>query len=267
MMQDMPVVVRLARQLYSQRLEELKKAISEDEEKFLVLVSEIEDIRSGKLDNQLLKNENAEEQGSEPIENESTEPLEDKNQDEHQMEKEKEITDKAENEKPNGDGIESQTMSENDKIEENNMLNQPENPKEEQIQEAQYNEEPELKKESMDDRVEKEKKITAAIEEIPTTLAEQKNATDNKNDSNQSPAIESTQPEQVSDTTSDAVKISRKRVADEDALTSYELETKRARREERTPSDVEHEIENAPLTVDTARTDYSTGKGTKNARV
>jgi bromodomain-containing protein 8 len=264
MMQDMPVVVRLARQLYSQRLEELKKAISEDEEKFLALVSEIEDIRSGKLDNQLLRNENAEEQGSEPIENESTEPLEDKKQDEHQMEKEKEITDKADNEKPNSDGIEDHTMSENDRIEENNMLNQPENPKEEKIQEAQYNEEPEIKKESMDDKVEKEKKITDATEEIPTTLIEQKNAADNKNDSDQSPAIENTQPEQVGDMTSDAVKTSRKRVADEDALTSYELETKRARREEQISSDVDHEIENAPLTVDTARTDYSTGKGKKN---
>ncbi|KAG1139891.1 hypothetical protein G6F37_001112 [Rhizopus arrhizus] len=258
MMQDMPVVVRLARQLYSQRLEELKKAISEDEEKFLVLVSEIEDIRSGKLDNQLLRNENAEEQGSEPIENESTEPLEDKKQDEHQMEKKKEITDKADNEKPSSDGIEDHTMSENDRIEENNMLNQPENPKEEKIQEVQYNEEPEIKKESMDDKVEKEKKITDATEEIPTTLIEQKNATDNKNDSDQSPAIENTQPEQVGDMTSDAVKTSRKRVADEDALTSYELETKRARREEQISSDVDHEIENAPLTVDTARTDYST---------
>ncbi|RCH82950.1 Bromodomain-containing protein 8, partial [Rhizopus azygosporus] len=54
--QDMPVVVRLARQLYTQRLEELKKEISEDEEKFLALVSEIEEIRAGKWDDQLLKN-------------------------------------------------------------------------------------------------------------------------------------------------------------------------------------------------------------------
>lgn len=52
--QDMPVVVRIARDLYSLRLEELKKAISEDEEKFLTLVSEIDEIRAGKWDNQLL---------------------------------------------------------------------------------------------------------------------------------------------------------------------------------------------------------------------
>ncbi|GAN01410.1 hypothetical protein MAM1_0007d00843 [Mucor ambiguus] len=51
---DMPVVVQLARQLYTLRLEELKKAINEDEEKFLALVAEIDDIRAGKWDNQLL---------------------------------------------------------------------------------------------------------------------------------------------------------------------------------------------------------------------
>lgn len=50
----MPVVVQLARQLYSLRLEELKKAINEDEEKFLSLVSEIDDIRAGKWDDKLL---------------------------------------------------------------------------------------------------------------------------------------------------------------------------------------------------------------------
>ncbi|CAO3647520.1 unnamed protein product [Mucor fragilis] len=50
----MPVVVQLARQLYTLRLEELKKAINEDEEKFLTLVAEIDDIRAGKWDNQLL---------------------------------------------------------------------------------------------------------------------------------------------------------------------------------------------------------------------
>ncbi|KAI9279351.1 hypothetical protein BY458DRAFT_431858 [Sporodiniella umbellata] len=56
MMQDMPAVVRLARQLYTLRLEEIQKAISKDEETFLTLVSEIEDIRAGKLDIQLLGN-------------------------------------------------------------------------------------------------------------------------------------------------------------------------------------------------------------------
>ncbi|KAL9538013.1 hypothetical protein MBANPS3_011272 [Mucor bainieri] len=51
---DMPVVVQLARQLYTLRLDELKNAINEDEEKFLTLVAEIDDIRAGKWDNQLL---------------------------------------------------------------------------------------------------------------------------------------------------------------------------------------------------------------------
>ncbi|KAG1452861.1 hypothetical protein G6F56_007711 [Rhizopus delemar] len=52
----MPVVVKLARQLYSLRLEEIQQAISKDEETFLKLVTEIEDIRAGKLDNQLMEN-------------------------------------------------------------------------------------------------------------------------------------------------------------------------------------------------------------------
>ncbi|KAI8643809.1 Bromodomain-containing protein [Parasitella parasitica] len=51
---DMPAVVQLARHLYNLRLDELKKAINEDEEKFLSLVAEIDDIRAGKWDNQLL---------------------------------------------------------------------------------------------------------------------------------------------------------------------------------------------------------------------
>lgn len=50
----MPVVVQLARELYTLRLEELQKAVAEDEEKFLILVSEIDEIRAGKWDNQLL---------------------------------------------------------------------------------------------------------------------------------------------------------------------------------------------------------------------
>ncbi|KAI8987517.1 hypothetical protein BDF20DRAFT_813318 [Mycotypha africana] len=52
--QDMPVVVQIARQLYTTRLEELKKAIHDDEEKFLILVNEIDEIRAGKWDQRLL---------------------------------------------------------------------------------------------------------------------------------------------------------------------------------------------------------------------
>ena len=52
----MPPVVQLARQLYALRLEELKKALAEDEEKFMTLVSEIDDIRAGKWDDELTKN-------------------------------------------------------------------------------------------------------------------------------------------------------------------------------------------------------------------
>ncbi|KAI8986040.1 hypothetical protein BDB01DRAFT_787469 [Pilobolus umbonatus] len=53
--QDMPAVVQLARKLYSMRIDELKKQIGEDEEEFLALLSEIEDIHAGKWDDRLLK--------------------------------------------------------------------------------------------------------------------------------------------------------------------------------------------------------------------
>ncbi|KAI8086013.1 uncharacterized protein BX664DRAFT_265501 [Halteromyces radiatus] len=53
--QDMPKVVKLARQLYFQRVEELKKSIKEDEDKFMALVSEIDDIKSGAWDTKLAR--------------------------------------------------------------------------------------------------------------------------------------------------------------------------------------------------------------------
>ncbi|KAG1052969.1 hypothetical protein G6F43_004923 [Rhizopus delemar] len=63
--QNMPIVIRLARQLYSLRLEELKKEINKDEEKFLMLISEIEDIRAGKLDYQFIEYSSEHEKNSE----------------------------------------------------------------------------------------------------------------------------------------------------------------------------------------------------------
>ncbi|KAI8053670.1 Bromodomain-containing protein [Gilbertella persicaria] len=55
--QDMPIVVQIARQLYALRLEELKIALAEDEQKFMTLVAEIDDIRAGKWDDQLMAHE------------------------------------------------------------------------------------------------------------------------------------------------------------------------------------------------------------------
>ncbi|KAI7863214.1 hypothetical protein BDF14DRAFT_1734443 [Spinellus fusiger] len=52
---DMPSVVKLARQLYMQRIDELKQAIKEDEAQFMLLVSEIDDIRSGLWDERLAR--------------------------------------------------------------------------------------------------------------------------------------------------------------------------------------------------------------------
>ncbi|KAG2230618.1 hypothetical protein INT48_009608 [Thamnidium elegans] len=50
---DMPVVVRIARQLYLQRIEEVKKNLRKDEESFGQLAEEIESIKSGKWDQTL----------------------------------------------------------------------------------------------------------------------------------------------------------------------------------------------------------------------
>jgi bromodomain-containing protein 8 len=51
--QDMPPVVKLAKQLYLERMEELKAQIKADEESFRKLVTEIDEIRSGKWDSKL----------------------------------------------------------------------------------------------------------------------------------------------------------------------------------------------------------------------
>lgn len=49
----MPVVVRIARQLYLQRIEEVKEGLRKDEESFGQLAEEIESIKSGKWDQTL----------------------------------------------------------------------------------------------------------------------------------------------------------------------------------------------------------------------
>ncbi|KAI8973880.1 hypothetical protein BDB01DRAFT_854145 [Pilobolus umbonatus] len=52
---DMPTVVRLARQLYVQRVDEIKRKLKEDEEEFGRLVLDIDHIRSGAWDEKLLQ--------------------------------------------------------------------------------------------------------------------------------------------------------------------------------------------------------------------
>ncbi|KAG0165449.1 hypothetical protein DFQ28_008998 [Apophysomyces sp. BC1034] len=51
--QEMPTVVKLAKQLYTKRVEELQNAIRHDEDAFMGLVAEIDDIRSGRWDTKL----------------------------------------------------------------------------------------------------------------------------------------------------------------------------------------------------------------------
>ncbi|KAF9960405.1 Bromodomain-containing protein 8 [Mortierella alpina] len=50
---DIPSVVRLANQLYNQRIQELRLLIQKDEQRFRTLVAELDDIRQGKWDSQL----------------------------------------------------------------------------------------------------------------------------------------------------------------------------------------------------------------------
>ncbi|KAI7878351.1 hypothetical protein K492DRAFT_238628 [Lichtheimia hyalospora FSU 10163] len=72
--QDMPPVVKLARQLYMQRIQELKHAINLDNQRFLELVTEIDAIRSGRRDKQLLAE--MEKQGISTTQQEKSPPAE-----------------------------------------------------------------------------------------------------------------------------------------------------------------------------------------------
>ncbi|KAI8373948.1 hypothetical protein EDC96DRAFT_437523 [Choanephora cucurbitarum] len=51
---DMPVVVRLAKQLYIQRVDEIKKSIQRDQDEFNQLATEIDEIKAGKWDMQFI---------------------------------------------------------------------------------------------------------------------------------------------------------------------------------------------------------------------
>lgn len=70
----MPPVVKLARQLYMQRIQELKHAINLDNQRFLELVTEIDAIRSGRRDKQLLAE--MEKQGISTTQQEKSPPAE-----------------------------------------------------------------------------------------------------------------------------------------------------------------------------------------------
>ncbi|KAG0022031.1 Bromodomain-containing protein 8, partial [Entomortierella chlamydospora] len=64
--QEIPSVVKLAGQLYNQRILEIKALIRKDEERFRALVAELDEIRQGKWDSQL-----AEELKNNPVEADS----------------------------------------------------------------------------------------------------------------------------------------------------------------------------------------------------
>jgi hypothetical protein len=66
----MPVVVRLARQLYAQRVEEIKSRIQKEQEEFGQLSFEIDSIKSGKWDERLKEQASLTEKEDQPVGNE-----------------------------------------------------------------------------------------------------------------------------------------------------------------------------------------------------
>ncbi|KAI9315867.1 hypothetical protein BX666DRAFT_1952266 [Dichotomocladium elegans] len=74
--QDMPSVVKLARKLYLQRIDELKEDIEKDKDQFLTLISEIDALRSGRQDAMLLAELEKRKNAETPLSaSESEEPL------------------------------------------------------------------------------------------------------------------------------------------------------------------------------------------------
>ncbi|KAI8332133.1 hypothetical protein BC941DRAFT_437601 [Chlamydoabsidia padenii] len=71
--QDIPKVVKLARHLYFQRIDELMKAIKDDEGRFMAILSEIDDIKSGAMDQKLANLTNDQQDSSKPANTENME--------------------------------------------------------------------------------------------------------------------------------------------------------------------------------------------------
>lgn len=274
----MPVVVRLARQLYTQRLEELKKEISEDEEKFLALVSEIEEIRAGKWDNQLLKNseedikkeDQSEKHLSESLEIKETQEINASNDEkkteemtviENEDKQNEEIAQSTDREQLGQENIndnrEQQPAIDNDVDQTSNVdvSVQPEQEKQtndvEQTlqfsteldvsQQPQQEESPKTKPETVDEPESEPSKIRDTSNERDTVVSAEEST----------PILEPSAEE--------SSRMAQKRQA-EDIVTSEELQLKRSRLDNREEANAESEIENEPLNADTTKTEYSTGK-------
>lgn len=274
----MPVVVRLARQLYTQRLEELKKEISEDEEKFLALVSEIEEIRAGKWDDQLLKNskedikkeDQSEKHLSEPLEIKEIQEINASNDEkkteemavvENEDKQNEEIAQSTDREqlgqKDINDNREQQPAIDNDVDQASNVdvSAQPEQEKQTNDVEQSLQSSTELDASQQPQQEESPKPKPETVHE-PESEPSKVRETSNERDT----LVSAEEPtSKLEPSTEESSRMAQKRQA-EDIATSEELQLKRSRLDNREEANVESEIENEPLNADTTKTEYSTGK-------
>ncbi|CAO3699430.1 unnamed protein product [Rhizopus microsporus] len=274
--QDMPVVVRLARQLYTQRLEELKKEISEDEEKFLALVSEIEEIRAGKWDDQLLKNskedikkeDQSEKHLSESLETQETQEINASNDEkkteemtvvESENKQNEEITQSTDREqlgeKDINDNREQQLAIDNDVDQASNVdvSVQPEQEKQTNNVEQSLQSSTELDASQQPQQEESPKAKPETVDE-PESEPPEIRDTSNGRDT----VVSAEEPTSILEpNTEESSRMAQKRQA-EDIATSEEFQLKRSRLDNREEANAESEIENEPLNADTTKTEYST---------
>lgn len=276
--QDMPVVVRLARQLYTQRLEELKKEISEDEEKFLALVSEIEEIRAGKWDDQLLKNSKEDIKKEDQSEKHLSESLEIKETQEINASNDEKKTEEmavVENEDKQNEEIAQSTDREQlgQKDIDDNREQQPAIDNDiDQASNVDVSAQPEQEKQTND----VEQSLQSSTELDASQQPQQEESPKPKPETVHEPESEPSKIREISNerdilvsaeeptstlepSTEESSRMAQKRQA-EDIATSEELQLKRSRLDNREEANVESEIENEPLNADTTKTEYSTGK-------
>ncbi|CEG80365.1 hypothetical protein RMATCC62417_14715 [Rhizopus microsporus] len=274
----MPVVVRLARQLYTQRLEELKKEISEDEEKFLALVSEIEEIRAGKWDNQLLKNskedikkeDQSEEHLSESLEIKETQEINASNDEkkteetiiveneDKQNEETTQSTDREQLGQENvNDNREQQPAIDNDVDQASNVDASVQSEQEKQTNDVEQTLQSSTELDaSQQPQQEESPKVKLEIADEPEKESEPSKIRDTSNERDAVvSAEESTSILELS--TEESSRMAQKRQA-EDIAMSEELQLKRSRLDNREEANAESEIENEPLNADTTKTEYST---------
>ncbi|RCI00763.1 hypothetical protein CU097_000472, partial [Rhizopus azygosporus] len=211
----------------------------EDEEKFLALVSEIEEIRAGKWDDQLLKN--------------SKEDIKKEDQSEKHLSESLEI---KETQEINASNDEKKT--------EEMAVVENEDKQNEEI--AQSTDREQLGQKDIDDNREQQPAIDNDIDQASnvdvSAQPEQEKQTNDVEQSLQSSTedilVSAEEPTSTLEpSTEESSRMAQKRQA-EDIATSEELQLKRSRLDNREEANVESEIENEPLNADTTKTEYST---------